>query len=120
VQALHGRGFSLAIDDFGTGYASLTYLSDFPIAVLKLDRSFVSRVAHDEFQRRLLAGVIALAANLGATTTAEGIELPEQAEVLESLGCTHGQGWLWAPALPVAELNALLGEEHPFGTRSRR
>ena len=114
VQAIHERGFALAIDDFGTGYASLTYLSDFPIDVLKLDRSFVSKVADDEFQRRLLAGVIALAASLGATTTAEGIELPEQAEVLEALGCERGQGWLWAKALPAFEIDRLLEQGDPF------
>ena len=114
VHGLHERGFELAVDDFGTGYASLTYLSEFPIAVLKLDRSFVSRVVDDDFQRRLLAGVIALAESLGATTTAEGIEEPAQAHVLAALGCTHGQGWLWAKALPASEITALLDQELPF------
>lgn len=114
VHGLHERGFELAVDDFGTGYASLTYLSEFPIAVLKLDRSFVSRVADDDFQRRLLAGVIALASSLGATTTAEGIEEQVQADVLRGLGCTHGQGWLWAKALPAFEISALLDRDLPF------
>jgi len=82
--------------------------------VLKLDRSFVSRVVDDDFQRRLLAGVIALAESLGATTTAEGIEEPAQAQVLAALGCTHGQGWLWAKALPAYEITAPLDQDLPF------
>jgi len=114
LVALHDLGFGLAIDDFGTGYASLTYLSQFPVDVLKLDMSFVRHVVDDEGQRLLLGGVIALATSLGATTTAEGIEHVEQADALRALGCTHGQGWLWAPALPADEITRRLGSGAPF------
>ena len=113
LVALHDLGFGLAIDDFGTGYASLTYLSQFPVDVLKLDMSFVRRVTEDEGQRLLLGGVIALATSLGAMTTAEGVEQPAQAAVLRELGCTHGQGWLWDPALPPEEITRRLGAAEP-------
>ena len=72
LAALHARGISLAIDDFGTGYASLTYLSQYPIDVIKIDRSFITEAAGPD--DGLVAGIIALATTLDITVTAEGVE----------------------------------------------
>jgi diguanylate cyclase (GGDEF)-like protein/PAS domain S-box-containing protein len=108
LHGIHDRGIALAVDDFGTGYASLTYLREFPISVLKLDRSFVAGIATNSFDRRLVAGVIALAHGLDIMITAEGVEHEEQVDVLRSLGCRHAQGFLFSKAVPAGELERLL------------
>ena len=84
LAAIHARGISVALDDFGTGYASLTYLSQYPIDVIKIDRSFIGQAAGPD--DILVAGIIALAATLGITVTAEGVEHPAQASRLLQLG----------------------------------
>ncbi len=113
VRGISERGFTLAIDDFGTGYASLTYLHELPISVVKLDRSFVADITSDRSDRELVTGVIDLAHRLGVNVTAEGVEHPEQATMLRGLGCTRAQGWLFAQALPEAELDAFLAVAPP-------
>jgi len=105
--ALHDLGCRLAVDDFGTGFASLTYLRRFPIGLLKLDRSFVADVDTDGADRRLVGGVVRLARDLGIEVTAEGVERRSQADVLVELGCDHAQGFLFSPAVPAADLDAL-------------
>ncbi|RYV50435.1 sensor domain-containing protein [Pengzhenrongella frigida] len=100
---LHGirdRGVDLAIDDFGTGYGSLSYLRRYPIDLMKIDRSFVGGIATDLNDRRLVAGVVALAERLGIAVTAEGVETAAQERVLAAIGCAGAQGFLYAPALP--------------------
>ena len=115
LRGIHQRGIALAVDDFGTGYASLTYLRQLPISVLKLDRSFVVGIAVDDFDRRLVSGVIGLARNLGITVTAEGVENPEQADMLRALGCRRAQGYLYSRAVSAAEIDRLLSTSgsHP-------
>jgi EAL domain-containing protein (putative c-di-GMP-specific phosphodiesterase class I) len=92
LNELKALGIRLAMDDFGTGYSSLSYLSRFPVDILKMDRSFVSG---DE-NEALTSAIIALGASLSLDVVAEGIELPEQANSLEALGCEIGQGFLFA------------------------
>jgi EAL domain-containing protein (putative c-di-GMP-specific phosphodiesterase class I) len=106
---MHARGISLAIDDFGTGYASLTYLHQYPVDVIKIDRSFVS----DAADSGLVAGIIALAASLDMAVTAEGVEHPEQAARLRQMGCPSAQGWLYSAAVPPQEVNTLLDRIYP-------
>jgi len=93
-------GVHLAVDDFGTGYSSLHYLQRFPIDVLKVDKSFVDRVAREEQDAALVRAVIALGDALRLRVVAEGIELPEQQAALAALGCRDGQGYLYARPLP--------------------
>jgi diguanylate cyclase (GGDEF)-like protein len=109
LQALRELGVRLAIDDFGTGYSSLSYLRWMPIDVLKMAKSFVDDLGAGEYQNNALAGTITgLARTLGMTTVAEGIERPEQADTLDTLGCELGQGFLFAPPLDPIAFAALL------------
>jgi EAL domain-containing protein (putative c-di-GMP-specific phosphodiesterase class I) len=93
INALHDMGVRIALDDFGTGHASLAYLQDFPIDILKIDLSFVSTVDTDQRSAALVTGIIQLARALGAATIAEGIERRAQLETLRALGCDYGQGY---------------------------
>jgi diguanylate cyclase (GGDEF)-like protein/PAS domain S-box-containing protein len=108
LRGIHERGIALAVDDFGTGYASLTYLRTSPIGILKLDRSFVADVVGDDFSRRLVGGIVALAHGLGIVVTAEGVEERAQADVLRSLGCQRAQGFLYSGALTAADIEPML------------
>jgi diguanylate cyclase (GGDEF)-like protein/PAS domain S-box-containing protein len=95
---LKGLGVRLAIDDFGTGYSSLSYLHRFPIDILKIDRSFVSRLINSDNGPELARAVITLGETLGLETVAEGVEHEPQAAALLALGCVAGQGFLFAHA----------------------
>lgn len=99
---------AVAIDDFGTGYSSLAYLKRLPVAALKVDRSFVEHVPADPESCAIVRSITDLANALSLTTIAEGIESQEQADHMRALGCTYGQGFLWSPAVPRAELEELL------------
>ncbi|HEY5544530.1 MAG TPA: EAL domain-containing protein, partial [Gemmatimonadaceae bacterium] len=96
LRALKALGLNLAIDDFGTGYSSLGYLQQFPIDILKIDRSFVEAVGTEHGDPVLARAIIALGRTLQIETIAEGIERPEQREGLRTLGCTLGQGYHFA------------------------
>jgi diguanylate cyclase (GGDEF)-like protein len=101
LEELADIGVVLCIDDFGTGYSSLSYLKDFPVHVVKVDRSFIRHLTTDDKSRGVTRAIIEMAKALELTgVVAEGVETPEQAKLLESLGCTWGQGFLWAKPLP--------------------
>jgi len=104
-QRLKALGVKLAIDDFGTGYSSLSYLHRFPIDILKIDRSFVSRLTNSDNGPELTRAVITLGETLGLDTVAEGIELEPQVAALVALGCVAGQGFLFAKAGSLEELS---------------
>ncbi|WP_345450098.1 putative bifunctional diguanylate cyclase/phosphodiesterase [Deinococcus aluminii] len=101
LRALADRGVCLSLDDFGTGYASLSALERHPITTLKIDRSFVAALPDGVRQRGIVQGVAMLAQHLRLRVIAEGIETPEQLRTLRDLGCTHGQGFLFARPLPA-------------------
>jgi diguanylate cyclase (GGDEF)-like protein/PAS domain S-box-containing protein len=111
LRALKELGVRLAIDDFGTGSSSLGYLRQFPVDVIKIDKSFVDEVATSGSQGpALVRAIIELAQTLRLETVAEGIELTEQAEQLGSAGCHTGQGFLFARPLTPDAMEAFLGQ----------
>ena len=109
LQALHQDGVSIAIDDFGTGFSSLGQLRRFPIDMIKVDRSFIQGAEHDPRDAAITANVVSLAHALGLVAMAEGIESETQLASLRELGCDLVQGFLFARAMPPAELAELLG-----------
>jgi diguanylate cyclase (GGDEF)-like protein len=108
LQELARMGFKLSIDDFGTGYSSLAYLHRFPFDTLKVDRSFVIRLAAGREAQEIVRTIVGLALALGKQTLAEGVEDEKQAALLEQLGVQVGQGWLFAKALPEAQATAAI------------
>ena len=98
LQKLRDAGMTIVLDDFGTGYCSLAYLTRFPIDALKIDRQFVSGsdgILTSERGKPLVRAILDLAASLRLQVVGEGIETQEQADALHSMGCQHGQGWLF-------------------------
>ena len=115
LNALKALGLRLAVDDFGTGYSSLSYLRDFPMDIIKVDKSFVDRIAVDPEGEAMVRGVIDLSGALGLTTIAEGVETTDQLELLLHLGCDSAQGHLFASPMP-AEKFAYDYETRRIGT----
>jgi diguanylate cyclase (GGDEF)-like protein/PAS domain S-box-containing protein len=103
LQELARMGFKISIDDFGTGYSSLAYLHRFPFDTLKVDRSFVIRLAAGREALEIVRTIVGLALALGKQTLAEGVEDENQARLLTDLGVQVGQGWLFSKALPPAQ-----------------
>jgi diguanylate cyclase (GGDEF)-like protein/PAS domain S-box-containing protein len=102
------NGLRIGMDDFGTGYCSLSYLNDFPISFLKIDRSFVADLPYATSRTNLLDAILGLSRTLNIEAIAEGVEIPAQAGLLDQLGCTLGQGFLYASPLPVEAVTSLL------------
>ena len=91
---LRDAGFGIAIDDFGTGYSSLAYLKQLPATSIKIDQAFTAQLP-DPHDLSIVMAILAIADTYGLDVVAEGIETPEQAEVLKELGCPQGQGYLF-------------------------
>ena len=102
-------GFSIALDDFGTGYSSLSYLRQLPVSRLKIDREFIRQVMHNDHDAMLVRAVIAMAHTLGLPVVAEGVEDAAQLAFLRNNGCESYQGWLFAKAVPAADISRMLG-----------
>lgn len=96
---LRRMGVELAIDDFGTGYSNLGYLKAFEVSVLKIDRSFISRILEAEQSRILVEAIIQVASRLNIKVVAEGVENQKMAEALSMLGCDQAQGYYWSRPL---------------------
>ena len=94
---------TLAVDDFGTGYSSLSYLSLFPIDVLKIDRSFIHRIATHKDSTTIINAVIGMGRGLKRRVIAEGVETEEQSEVLQKRHCEEGQGYYFAKPMEAGE-----------------
>jgi diguanylate cyclase (GGDEF)-like protein/PAS domain S-box-containing protein len=100
-------GVRLAIDDFGTGYSSLSYLRDLPIDVVKMDRSFVEGIAESDQRLAVAEGIVQIARTLSLEVVAEGIETEAQRDLLGSMGCHYGQGYLLAMPMPAGQAEEL-------------
>ncbi|HET7669868.1 MAG TPA: EAL domain-containing protein, partial [Burkholderiales bacterium] len=110
LRALGAAGVRIAIDDFGTGYSSLAYLTRFPLASLKIDRSFVADVLDDEADATIVRTIVDMAHTLGFTVIAEGVELDSQAAFLRALGCEQAQGYLFARPMPAEDFSILVAK----------
>jgi diguanylate cyclase (GGDEF)-like protein len=103
LEALAANAVKIALDDFGTGYASLTHLKEFPVDLLKIDRSFVSTLADRRESRAIVRGITSLAHDLDIEVIAEGIETAQQRDLLQHLGANYGQGYLFARPMPAEQ-----------------
>jgi EAL domain-containing protein (putative c-di-GMP-specific phosphodiesterase class I) len=108
LAALRALGVRLAVDDFGTGYSALGYLKRFPVDILKIDKSFVDGVAVNPEDAALAQTIVQLGQTLHLQTLAEGIESVDQSAQLSALGCTYGQGYLFARPTAPEDVEALL------------
>ncbi|KPZ59978.1 EAL domain-containing protein [Pseudoalteromonas sp. P1-7a] len=112
LQKLKAAGFKLLLDDFGTGYSSLTYLSQFPIDVIKIDQSFVNSIGSDKSDESIIKTIYTLAQNLGLYCIAEGVETKQQKAFLEGLGCHVVQGYYFAKPMRAQQLQSPETIEH--------
>jgi diguanylate cyclase (GGDEF)-like protein len=108
LHQLRAIGVRIALDDFGTGYSSLSYLQRFPFDKIKIDRCFVNDLAEPDGSSCIVQAVVNIAAARHMMTTAEGVETPQQQELLRALGCTEMQGYLFSPAVPAADIRSVL------------
>jgi diguanylate cyclase (GGDEF)-like protein len=113
LAKLKALGVKIAIDDFGTGYSSLAYLRQFPVDILKIDRTFITGLANSADSRALAHTLIQLGKTLGLQALAEGIEDQDQLEILKHEQCDLGQGFLFARPLTVEDFQLYLRESHP-------
>lgn len=108
LMLLKAFGVRIALDDFGTGYSSLSHLHKLPIDVLKIDRSFIERLAEPDGTRPIVEAVIAIAKRLGMNVVAEGVETAEQRHILQEAGCNGLQGYLLARPMSAEEAGSRL------------
>jgi diguanylate cyclase (GGDEF)-like protein/PAS domain S-box-containing protein len=123
LAELKSIGVKLAIDDFGTGYSSLSYLRELPIDVVKMDKAFVEGIAESAQRLALAEGIVQIARTLNLAVVAEGIETEIQRDLLISMGCPYGQGYLLAKPLAAADAGQLARDGFtapPFVPASRR
>jgi EAL domain-containing protein (putative c-di-GMP-specific phosphodiesterase class I) len=105
---LRAMGVGISIDDFGTGYSSLAYLKRLPVDELKIDRSFVAHMVHDESDAAIVRSTVGLAHELGLSVVAEGVEDQATWEFLSGLGCDVAQGYFISRPMPAAAIGGWL------------
>lgn len=110
LRALSDHGIRIALDDFGTGYASLSHLTQFPVDLLKIDRSFIQRIGNSTDAEAITSTVVNLGHCLGLEIVAEGIETAAQEAYLRDINCDVGQGFLYARAMPADAVPACLAD----------
>lgn len=117
LKTLRSRGVGIAFDDFGTGYASLSYLTQYPLTRIKIDRSFVQKIKLTSKPEdiAIVRSIIAMGCNLGLQVTAEGVETAVQADFLKSEGCHELQGYLFSQPLPLHAFERFLQSQNRSG-----
>ncbi|MEO0420577.1 MAG: bifunctional diguanylate cyclase/phosphodiesterase [Pseudomonadota bacterium] len=125
LDVIRSFGVNISLDDFGTGYASIGFLRQFRFEKLKLDRSLVVQAGEDDGSRAMMLSSIAMAQALKMSVTAEGVETPEQADMVRVAGADQLQGWLYYKALPHTDIDELYknqiaarGDHNEAGERS--
>jgi diguanylate cyclase (GGDEF)-like protein/PAS domain S-box-containing protein len=108
LNALRDLGVSVSLDDFGTGYSSMSYLKRLPLSTLKIDRSFVEGLPHQEESMAIVRAILSLAKSLGFSVTAEGVETPEQARSLKHMSCDMVQGYLFSKPVTADDIVELM------------
>lgn len=108
LRRLRRLGVGIVLDDFGTGYSALSYLRKFPLDGLKIDRSFLHGLAEGTEQVAIITAVLSIARALRMKVTAEGVETTDQRDFLKTVGCNHGQGYLFGAPVPFAHLAEIL------------
>jgi len=103
LNKLHKMGMKIALDDFGTGFASLAYLRDFPIDIVKIDATFIAGIPDSEEDTAVVNAIAGVARGLKLSLLAEGVENERQLSMLKGLGCQFGQGYYWSKALPAVQ-----------------
>ncbi|WP_188052336.1 putative bifunctional diguanylate cyclase/phosphodiesterase [Aureimonas fodinaquatilis] len=116
LRAFRQLGIRISLDDFGTGYASIGYLQRLSLDRIKMDKSFVMAAQDTQRAFRLAAAIVELGTALGLPVTAEGVETEEQAQLMQKIGCSHLQGWLYGHALTPDEVERRLQEPHLAAT----
>lgn len=109
LNQIKQRQINISLDDFGTGYSSLSYLADFPIDILKIDRSFVSKIGEKK-QEAIVSAMVAMGKAMGMIVVAEGIETEQQFQYLRDLNCDIAQGYLFSRPLPEQEATVFLAK----------
>lgn len=104
LQKLKAIGVTISVDDFGTGYSSLSYLKQYPIDIIKIDRSFIKDIEHDKKNEAIAKTIINLAHNLGMEVIAEGVEKELQAKILKAAACHKAQGFLFSKPVPASQI----------------
>ena len=112
LRALKVLGVSIALDDFGTGYSSLAYLHEFPFDKIKIDRSFVQSCEARKQSAAVINAVLGLAAELGMSTIAEGVETAAQLALLSEKGCNEAQGFYIGRPKPASEIAPMEQHRH--------
>jgi EAL domain-containing protein (putative c-di-GMP-specific phosphodiesterase class I) len=110
LTELQDNGVRVSIDDFGTGYSSLAWLGRLPVHAVKIDRSFLLEMERDPANGIIVRSTIDLGHSLGLRVVAEGVETTAMRDTLAELGCDAGQGFLWSPAVPGADIENIAGE----------
>jgi diguanylate cyclase len=104
LQKCRDAGMGVAIDDFGTGYSSLSYLHEYPINILKIDRSFVQKMSNDLLSRGFIKSILSLSENMGMKIIAEGVEMLEEVQLLREMNCSIAQGYFFSRPMTEADL----------------
>jgi EAL domain-containing protein (putative c-di-GMP-specific phosphodiesterase class I) len=104
----------IVVDDFGVGYSSLSYLKNFPISIVKIDRGFVRDIASDAEDQAITRTICSLAVDLGMQTVAEGVETDEQLAMLRGYGCTYAQGFVFSRPVSAEAIGKMIAGDVPW------
>ncbi len=119
LEAIHHLGISLSLDDFGTGYSSLNYIKNYPIDVIKIDRSFIKDIETDPKALAIVKTIINMAGHLELDLIAEGVESESQLQYLQNHGCNHIQGFLIGKPMPIHELQEWIQKYKPNNANTK-